>query len=143
MSLFLLVQMSIHAAFAASPIGYWKTVDDMTHQPKVIIKISGSPNYLSGKIVKLYPGAQKFCSSNCPGPLKNKSILGVTVMYGLKQNANNPNEWSGGSILDPKTGQVYRCMVTVSNNGNTLEVRGYVGISLLGRSQTWVRVSGK
>jgi uncharacterized protein (DUF2147 family) len=137
--LFILFQMCL-AVYAGSPMGYWKTIDDVTGRPKAIIKISGSANYLSGTVVKLLPGAQKLCSPDCPGNLKNRPILGMTVMYGLKQSSSNPNEWSGGTIFDPKTGKQYRCMLTVSADGNSMEVRGYIGISLLGRSQTWYRV---
>lgn len=141
--LIMLFQLCCHAVYAASPMGYWETIDDVTGKPKGIIKISGSANDLSGTVVKLLPGAQKLCSPQCPGALKNKPILGMTVMYGLKQNPNNPNEWSGGTIFDPKTGQMYRCKLTVSEDGKTMDVRGYIGISLLGRSQTWVRTSAK
>jgi uncharacterized protein (DUF2147 family) len=129
------------ASYAASPIGYWKTIDDVTGSVKSIVKISGDSN-LSGTIVKLFPGALTVCRA-CNGNLKDKPILGMTIMTGLKQNPDDTNEWTGGSIMDPKTGKTYHCTLTVSGDGNQLEVRGYIGISLLGRSQTWIKVSGK
>lgn len=128
-------------ALAASPIGYWKTIDDVTGRPKGIVKISGSRNYLYGTVVKTLPGALTICSA-CPGAMKDKPIVGMTVMHGLKQEADDPNVWSGGTIMDPKTGKVYRCTIKVSNDGSTLDVRGYIGFSLFGRSQTWYRVPG-
>lgn len=141
-SAFVTLQLIAVSAFAASPIGSWKTIDDKTGQVKSIVKIYASSGTLYGRVIKLFPGALTVCSA-CSGNLKDKPILGMTVMYGLKQSQSNPNEWTGGNIMDPKTGKVYRCTITVSNDGRTLNVRGYVGISLLGRTQTWVSVSGK
>ena len=129
------------AAFAASPIGYWKTIDDVTGRPKGIVKISGSPSNLHATVVKIFPGGLTVCTA-CHGSLKNKPIMGMTVMSGLKQEANNSNTWSGGRILDPKNGKEYNCKLTVSDDGSRLDVRGFMGISLFGRTQTWVRVSG-
>lgn len=134
-----LFQMSAFASQAPSPYGNWKTIDDKTGQVKSIVKISGTPSYLSATVVKLYPGAMTICSA-CNGNLKNKPILGMTVMYGLKQNPSNLSEWSGGTIFDPKTGKVYSCSLKVAADGKTMVVRGYIGISLIGRSQTWVKV---
>ena len=139
--LFLVFQLAAFASYAASPMGYWKTIDDVTGNVKSIVKIYGSPENLSGVVVKLFPGALTICTA-CEGKLKNKPIMGMVVMYRLKQNPNNPNEWSNGSIMDPKTGEVYHCTITVSDDSEKLEVRGYVGISLFGRSQTWIRVKG-
>lgn len=133
----LLMLFSI-SVFAASPMGSWKTIDDITGRPKSIVRISGSTNNLSGRVVKLFPGAMTVCTA-CSGNLKNRPITGMTVMWGLKQNPQNPNEWSGGQIMDPKTGKIYRCMLTVSPNGSSMVVRGYVGVSMFGRSQTWYR----
>lgn len=140
--LFICLQIIAITAYAASPIGKWKTIDDVTGRVKSIVKIQGSPSNLSGTIVKLFPGAMTVCT-DCPGNLKGKPILGMTVMHDLKQNPRNPDEWTDGTIMDPKTGKTYRCTITVSPDGNQLNVRGYLGISLFGRSQTWIKVSGK
>jgi len=140
--LFVFFQMITFASYAASPMGYWKTIDDISGNVKSIVKIYGSPSDLSGSVVKLFPGAMTICSA-CSGHLKDKPILGMVVMYGLKENPDNPNEWSGGTIMDPKTGQSYHCTITVSDDGRKLDVRGYIGFSLFGRSQTWIRVPGK
>jgi uncharacterized protein (DUF2147 family) len=113
----------------------------VTGNVKSIVKIEGSTSDLSGTVVKLFPGALTICSA-CNGDLKNKPILGMTVMYGLKQDADDKNKWTDGTIMDPKTGKTYHCTLTVSDDGKKLNVRGYIGISLFGRSQTWVRVSG-
>ena len=67
----------------------------------------------------------------------------MTVMQGLKQNPDDKNEWIDGSIFDPKSGKTYHCKLTVSADGEKMTVRGYMGISLFGRSQTWIKVSGR
>jgi uncharacterized protein (DUF2147 family) len=139
---FFLFQMFALAAEAASPMGYWETIDDVTGKVKSIINIHGTQKDLSGTVVKLFPGALTVCSA-CEGPLKNQAIRGMTVMYGLKQDADNQNEWEDGTILDPKTGKIYHCKLTVADDGKSMVVRGYIGISLFGRSQTWLKVSGR
>lgn len=80
------------------------------------------------------PGDTGICSK-CPGGFKGKKIQGIRFVWGLKKTGDN--EWTGGHILDPKTGKVYRAKITMK--GNKLYVRGYVGISILGRTQVWVR----
>jgi uncharacterized protein (DUF2147 family) len=140
--LFILLQMVAVSSYAASPLGYWKTIDDVTGNVKSIVKLSGSPSDLSGSVVKLFPGALTVCSA-CKGSLKDKPILGMTIMHGLKQDPSDTNKWTDGTIMDPKNGESYRCTITVSDDGSKLNVRGYIGISLLGRSQTWIKASGK
>lgn len=139
---FCLLQCVAITCFAASPVGYWKTIDDKTGQAKSILKVSNSGGQLYGTVVKLFPGALTVCAE-CSGNLKNKPILGMTVMYGLRQDAPNSNSWSGGKIMDPKTGSVYRCSLSVADDGKTMNVRGYIGVSLFGRTQTWIKVPGK
>ncbi len=130
-------------SFAFSPIGYWKTIDDVTHQPKSIVHITeNNQHQLQGQVVKLFKGALQFCSA-CSGDKKDKPILGMVVITGLKQNPDNENIWEGGEALDPKSGKIYRCSVTVIDNGQQLNARGYIGIPLFGRTQTWIRVNEK
>jgi len=136
--LFIVFNAFAFSAYAASPIGLWKTIDDVTGKPKGIVRIYGSTSDLSAAVVKIFPGGLTICSA-CSGRLKDKPIMGMVVMHGLKQSSDNPNVWSGGEIMDPKNGKVYSCTITVSADGRTLEVRGYLGISMFGRSQTWIR----
>ncbi|HRD71092.1 MAG TPA: DUF2147 domain-containing protein [Legionella sp.] len=121
---------------AQSPAGTWTTIDDKTGAKRAVVNISVSGGNLNGTIVKVYPqpGDTGVCSK-CPGAFKGKKIQGLTFIWGLKDMGNG--EWGGGSILDPKTGKVYKAKMTVK--GNKLYVRGYVGVSMLGRTQTWVR----
>ncbi len=122
-------------ALAASPVGKWRTIDDKSGKPKSIISIYPAGGTLQGRVVKLLPGATTTVCSKCPGKLKGKPIQGMMVMWGYKKSGSG---WSGGRILDPKTGKVYKSNLKV--RGSTLEVRGYFGISALGRTQRWQRV---
>ena len=126
-----------------SPLGYWKTIDDVTGETKSILHIYQANNALYGKVVKIFPkpghDQNEVCSA-CKGNRHNQPILGMVIMEGLKQNAANTAEWSGGQIIDPTNGKIYRCLITLTNNGENLKVRGYIGMALFGRSQTWARV---
>lgn len=121
---------------AASPAGTWTTIDDKTGQKRALIRISDSGGSLSGTVVKIFPqpGDTGICQK-CPGAFKGKKIQGLTILWGLKNKGNGV--WDGGHILDPKTGKMYRAKIT--EQGNKLLVRGYVGISALGRTQVWVK----
>jgi len=127
-----------------SPVGEWKTVDDKTKKVESIVKIwKDSDGKLRGKIKSLVikPGEEKnpLCDK-CKGKLANKPIIGMTFLWGFKEKKKgNGNYWISGKILDPDDGKVYSCKMTMSKNKKSLVVRGYVGISLFGRSQTWLR----
>lgn len=133
-------------AFAAipSPIGKWVTIDDETHQPRSIVHIwEDTTGRLAGSIEKVNyrenEGPNDICDK-CTDPAhRNKRILGMVILWNMSENPSNPLEWEGGQILDPHNGKIYSCMMTISPNGNTLTVRGYIGFSFLGRSQTWIR----
>jgi len=133
-----------YAYAANSPIGYWKTIDDVTGKPKSILHIYETNGALYGQIVKIFPrpgyDQNELCSA-CKGSRHNKRIVGMVIMEGLKQSTNNLSEWSGGQILDPVNGKTYRCNIEVTDNGQQLNVRGYIGVPLFGRSQTWIKVS--
>lgn len=137
--LFVALMMCIQAVFAASPIGYWRTIDDVTGQTKAIIKIWEQSHQLFGQIVKTFPGPGEspICIA-CQGELHNRPIIGMVIMNNLKQDRNGA--WIDGSILDPKNGKSYHCNIQVNNDGKSLNVRGYIGMPLFGRSQTWVKV---
>lgn len=131
-----LMVVFIPVALAQSPAGTWTTIDDKTGKKRAVVRIVVSGNTLSGTIVKVYPqpGDKGICQ-NCPGAFKDKPVMGMQFLWGLKDKGNG--EWDGGKILDPKTGKIYRAKVTLQ--GNKLLVRGYIGVSILGRTQTWVR----
>ena len=136
--LFQIFSSSIAWCASHSPIGTWVTIDDKTNRPRSEVKIWESYGKLYGKVIKVYPmpGDKGICSK-CPGAFKNKPIKGLNILWGLKSSGGNV--WSGGEILDPKSGKIYNLKITVAENGRTLDVRGFVGISLLGRTQVWRR----
>ena len=132
--------MNVAYATSISPIGYWKTIDDVSGEPKSIVAIYEGPNHtLVGKVLKLYQEPDRTCSA-CEGDLHDKPIAGMVVMMNLKPSGNRTAEWTGGSILDPKNGKSYQCYVKLADGGKKLDVRGYIGLPLFGRSQTWERV---
>lgn len=134
--------LSAVAAFgqsAGTPVGVWQTIDDNTHQPKALVQISQNDDgTLSGKVIKgLNPNDKpgKLCTA-CTDERKDKPILGMTIIKSMKQDGD---KWDGGNILDPENGKVYKCNMHLADGGQKLVVRGYVGFSLIGRSQTWIR----
>lgn len=123
-----------------SPIGDWVTISDKTHKPKGLVRISERNGKLEAKILKIYnPEEKSGLCKKCPGALKDKPILGLRFLWGMKPDGQNT--WSGGEILDPKEGKIYRCKLSLDPSKNQLQVRGYIGISLFGRTQTWVTPS--
>ena len=123
----------------ATPVGRWTTIDDETKKPKSVIAIYEEDGKLFGKIEKIFPEPGEkpdpVCEK-CEGTLKNQPILGMVIMRNLKKD---DDEWSGGTILDPKNGKTYKVKIAIEDKGKKLKVRGYVGMSLLGRTQHWVR----
>lgn len=122
-----------------SPVGVWKTIDDVTGQPKSLVQISMVNGELQGKIIKLFrkpTEEQNPLCDQCTDALHNQPMLGMTILWGLKEDGEY---FSGGRILDPKTGKVYKARLKTLENGNKLEMRGFIGFSLLGRTQHWLR----
>lgn len=128
------------AAEARSPIGLWQTVDDKTGQPRAEVRIYAMGNELYGRLEKSYtPGAEKRTCVKCKDERKDQPMLGLILIRRLHQDGNT---WTGGDIVDPESGSVYRCRIEVAPDDRTLAVRGYIGFALLGRTQTWKRLSG-
>lgn len=121
-----------------SPVGYWKTIDDETNKPKSVVHIYEVDGKIHAKIVKLFLGPDEeqnpYCDK-CKGDKKDTRIIGMEIMWGLEQD---DDEWEGGKILDPKNGKEYSCYISLEDK-NTLKVRGFVGFSLIGRTQYWYR----
>ena len=122
---------------AQSVVGKWKTIDDETGIEKSIVDIYEKNGKIYGKVIEIFEAQHRNRKCElCNGDDKNKPILGLTVIKGLiKDN----NEYNGGKITDPKNGKTYKCYITLENK-DKLKVRGYIGISLFGRTQYWFRV---
>ena len=134
-----LVFSNIVIAENLSPVGLWKTIDDKTGKPRSLIRINESNGEYSATIEKglLATDTGEAICDKCSDERKNQKLLGMTIVKGLKKNGP---QYDGGEILDPDNGKTYRCKMKLDESGNSLEVRGFVGISLLGRSQIWNRV---
>ncbi|MEG9303965.1 DUF2147 domain-containing protein [Psychrobacter celer] len=128
------------SAQAASLDGtQWQTIDDKTGEKKAIIQLNERGGKVSGKIIKvLNKEKAKAVCTKCPGNLKNQPVEGLQILAGLKAEGNN--QWSDGKLVDPESGKVYSGKITLSDNGQSLDLRGYVGTPLFGRSQTWQRI---
>jgi uncharacterized protein (DUF2147 family) len=126
-------------ALAQSPVGLWKTVDDASGKEKSLIRISESGGVFSGKIEKLLAADAKPDAKcdQCTDARKDQPVVGMTVMRNVKKN---DAQWDGGDILDPNNGKVYKVRLRLDSDNKKLEVRGYVGTPMLGRSQNWQRV---
>jgi uncharacterized protein (DUF2147 family) len=125
----------------ATPIGQWQQIDEKTNQLHSIIDVYAENGKLYGKILKTFAingKAPRVYCDLCKGDLYNAKIIGLTIMQGFESAGNNV--WNKGTILDPSSGKVYSCKLTLTNNGQNLRVRGFVGVSILGRTQVWTRV---
>ncbi len=125
----------------ASPVGVWKSIDDKTKTERSQVRISESGGVLSGRIEKLLASDAKPDAKcdKCEDDRKDKPIVGMDIIRGVRK-ADADNTWDGGTILDPVEGKVYKVRLQTADGGKKLEVRGYVGMPMLGRTQTWVRV---
>ena len=123
---------------AASPAGLWKSIDDKTGKPRSLIRISEDNGVYSGVVEKgLLEGdtGERVCDK-CTDERKNQKIIGMAIIKSIKEKNGS---YEGGTILDPDNGKVYKCKMKLDEAGNKLEVRGFIGVSLFGRSQTWLR----
>jgi uncharacterized protein (DUF2147 family) len=125
-----------------SPVGLWRSIDDETNQPKAEIRITQTgTSGLSGVVERSLmstPSAEPNCNL-CTDDRKGKPKIGLEIIRGGQQS-DGKNVWEGGKILDPENGKNYSLRLTPIEGGKKLEVRGYIGAPLLGRTQTWIRV---
>ena len=122
----------------ASPVGRWKTVDDVTGKIKSIVAIREQNGVLYGTVERVFdpPVPNPLCI-HCTGSFKDRPVIGLQILWGLRKDGS---QWSGGQILDPETGRIYRCYVALEDGGRKLRIRGYIGLSVFGRTEHWLRV---
>lgn len=125
-------------SYAQSVTGTWKTIDDKTKKEKSYVKLYETKSgKIQGDVSKiLTKGKEDAKCTDCKGDKKDKPIQGMTIIWGMEKIGD---EWINGRILDPNSGKEYSCKMKLKDK-NTLEVRGFMGVSLLGRTQTWYRV---
>ncbi len=135
---FSLIALTVISASAQDVIGKWKTMDDETGEAKSIVEIYKNNGKIYGKVVEILNPAKKDATcTECPGADKGKPILGLVIIKNLEKDGD---EYNDGTIMDPNNGKVYKCYIEL-DGPNKLDVRGYIGFSLLGRTQTWTRVN--
>lgn len=128
------------AQTAGSLVGKWKTIDDETNAPRSIVEITEVNDELQGRILQIFYRPDEkpdpVCEA-CEGERKDKPVIGMTFLWGLKPDG--ANEWASGSVLDPKNGKTYNAKATLTEAGQKLRLRGFIGTPLLGRTQIWLR----
>ena len=137
----LLTFLTAAPAFAQppSPAGRWRTIDDKTGVAKSIVVVRIVNNELEGTVERIFsppaPSENPICEG-CPGDLNGKRMVGMRVVWGFTLDGTN---WVGGRVFDPEGKKTYKGKIRVVDNGQKLDLRGFVGIPLLGRTQTWIR----
>jgi uncharacterized protein (DUF2147 family) len=122
-----------------SPLGRWRTIDDVSGKPTSIVVLREENGRITGTIEKTYrpyPNVSNPICTSCRGELKDKPIVGMKILWNITRQGDG---WTGGMILDPDTGRTYNCSLLLENAGSTMKVRGFIGVSLFGRTQYWQR----
>jgi uncharacterized protein (DUF2147 family) len=133
----IVVVFIFQVSFSQTIFGKWKTVDDETGMENGIVEIYEKAGKVYGRIIEILEKEKKhFKCEMCEGEDKNKPVLGLVIIKGLKKKGDF---YEGGKVTDPKNGKSYHCKMTLEGK-DKLIVRGYIGISLFGRSQTWFRI---
>ncbi|MFZ2990051.1 DUF2147 domain-containing protein [Ideonella sp.] len=130
------------AAWAdGGPSGLWKTIDDDTKQERSLVRITESSGVFTGKIEKLLEQAKaNAVCEKCTDERKGQPVAGLQIIKGVKASTSDKELWDGGEILDPNNGKTYKVRLKPIDGGKKLEVRGYIGAPMFGRTQTWIRV---
>ncbi len=134
-----LATASVLAMAQNSPVGLWRTIDDDGKTEKSTVRITSDNGVLSGKVEHITdPAKAEEKCTKCEDDRKDKPIVGMTLIKGVKQSDSDKAMWDGGEILDPNNGKTYKVRLTPIDGGKTLEVRGFIGPFY--RNQTWTRV---
>jgi uncharacterized protein (DUF2147 family) len=141
--LLLMLAVSASAALASpenpSPVGVWRVIGDKSGEAEALVRITERDGEYEGRITNIFPRPGVDPNARCElcsGARKDQPVKGMIILSGLKRVGQ---EFKDGDILDPDTGELYRCKLNVSDDNRRLFVRGYIGLSLFGRTQTWLR----
>lgn len=122
--------------------GIWRTIDDKSSLVLAQVKIEKHNNIYIGTIIEQFPFPGQplieYCQK-CPQPYTDKAIKGLQIISGLRDDPQDPDNYINGKVLDPLTGKIYSMKAKISTDGRKLRIRGYIGTSMLGRNQTWLR----
>lgn len=138
LSIFLFAGADAHSQ--QSIFGQWKTIDDDSGEAKSVVEIYEQNGKAFGKVIKIFrEDKQDAVCSECDedDSRKNQKILGMEILKNMQKDGD---EWTNGKILDPNSGTEYKCTMWLENG--KLHVRGYIGFSLIGRTQIWEPIKG-
>ncbi|NNM82440.1 MAG: DUF2147 domain-containing protein [Burkholderiales bacterium] len=138
---FLLLLSWAGIAFASpqTPDGLWRVIGDKSGVAEALVRIDNRDGIYVGKIVKVFPRPgidPSVICDRCPGTRRNQPVEGLTILTGMHWNGK---EYAGGEILDPDSGELYRCSMKLAEDGRKLHLRGYLLAPLFGRTETWFR----
>lgn len=118
-------------------VGQWHTVSEKTNKAVSLISIWEEGSELKGRVEQILdPESREMVCSECKGERKDKKIEGLTFIWGMEKDGK---KYDDGKILDPTTGKIYSASMKLIEGGKKLEVRGYLGFAMLGRTQVWLR----
>lgn len=128
--------VSTAAAADPTPVGLWTTIDDRSGKVRSEVRIYERDGALHGRIEKIIlPGKHERCVA-CTDERRDQPALGLVIIRNMKSDGD---AWTGGDVLDPENGKVYTATLRLEDGGKVLKLRGYVGVPLFGRTQTWTR----
>lgn len=130
---------NVSPAGSSSPAGNWHTFDDHTGKERGMVHIDATGGVVTGHVVSTVdPADADHVCDKCDDDRRGQKLIGLEIIRGMRPDGDG---WSGGRLLDPETGGIYRGTLQLQDGGRKLVLRGYLGISLFGRSQTWVRAA--
>jgi len=138
-AMLILSSPALATAGGPTPVGVWRVIGDVSGEAEALVRIDEHDGVYEGTIVEVFarPGvAPDSRCELCPGDRKDRPVKGLTILTGLVRHGD---QYDGGEILDPDSGEVYRCTVRFSADNDRLFVRGYLGFAIFGRTQTWLR----
>ena len=137
---FVLATASILAMAQSTPAGLWRTIDDDGKTEKSTVRITVANGVYTGKVEHITDPAKatELCSK-CDDDRKDKPVVGMVIINDVKQDPEEEGLFNGGRILDPANGRTYKVRLKPVDGGKKLEVRGYIGSPMIGRTQTWIR----
>jgi uncharacterized protein (DUF2147 family) len=139
--LFLVFALSSTSELAAElpAAGLWRTIDDRTGKPRGLVHITEVSGQYQGRLEKTFPqpGEDPYPKCDkCSDSRRDQPVIGMTILWGMTRQGE---DYQGGQVLDPENGKIYWANMKLEDGGKTLHVRGFIGISLLGRTQIWMR----
>jgi uncharacterized protein (DUF2147 family) len=134
-----LALLSASAMAQMSPVGLWQTISDTDGKPTSEVRVIETAGVVSAVVEKALVTSTEPNCDKCTDDRKGKPKVGLQIIRDARKT-DGKDVWEGGNILDPNNGTVYKLKLTPIEGGKKLEVRGFIGMALLGRTQTWIRI---